>query len=162
MKLEELKENDERANFVPVNEFIQHIQDEFEQIVEEYEEHITKGDTIPAGPDTTKFRASRGGMLEVAEKLQHSGGRYGLPKTLIRAIKVGGKIDYKIHKKIKQEVKDFWADMVEGNKENEGSVKESTITTKEGFRLYYGDITGGTNWSAYGVVIAQPIKRRKG
>ena len=46
--------DNEDVEYPPFREIVAHLTDEMEQIQDEYEKHVTKGDSVPAGPDTTK------------------------------------------------------------------------------------------------------------
>jgi len=142
----------EEAELNSVKEYVDYIEEGYDEIVNKYKSHITDSDSVPSAPDTSKFRATRGGMLETAHNVNVHGGQYGADKFFPIAVKVGGRIDRDVHEDIKDEVEDQWEGILEGARDHEPHVVDGkVIKTKEG-NLSFSS-TGGTNWSAYGIVL---------
>ena len=138
---------------VDLKEYVDYLEDTLADIADEFRMHVTQGDTIPSGPDTSKFQASRGGMVEVAKNVSTGGGQYSLPRQFILGIKVGGIIDTKIHDAIDGKIKLIWADILEGERESFPEVIQGNgVRTAHGI-LHYSKATG-TNWSIYGFIIS--------
>ena len=114
-----------------ITEGVDQLVADFQEIADEFNHHVTDGDSIPSAPDTSKFRAARGGMIEVARNLQVAGGQYGMDRQFLVAIKVGGGIDNEVHTEIERYVKHVL-----------NNVTSDTLRFIK---------TTGTNWSAYGL-----------
>lgn len=138
---------------VDLEEYMDYLEDTLADIADEYSMHVTQGDTVPSAPDTSKFSASRGGMIEVARNVSTGGGKYDLPRHFIIGVKVGGIIDVKIHDAIDGKIKRIWADILEGERESFPEVVQgNSVRTAKG-AMHYSKASG-TNWSIYGFIIS--------
>lgn len=95
------------------DEFMKHMDLEMKKIADKYAHEVKQTSSRPAGPDTSKFRATVSGMIQVEHNVHVHGGQYGSPKTYKVFLKIGGGIDYKITKKIKEEVMDLVEELID-------------------------------------------------
>jgi len=114
-----------------ITEGVDQLVADFQDIADEFNHHVTDGDSVPSAPDSSKFRASRGGMIDVVRNLQVHGGQYGMDRQFLVAIKVGGRLDSEVHTEIERYVKHVL-----------DNVSSDTLRFIK---------TSGTNWSAYGL-----------
>lgn len=121
--------------------YIKQFENGLAQIEQKYSSHTTDSDFIPSAPDTSKFKAARGGMIELDHAVHVHGGRYGFPRYFPVALKVGGNVDLDVHRQIKSDVQQLWNSMTD----------EDEIKTNQGTLRF--DSTSGTNWSAYGITL---------
>ena len=87
--------------------YIKQFENGLTQIEQKYNSHTTDSDFVPAGPDSSKFKAARGGMIELDHAVTVHGGRYGFPRYFPVALKVGGNVDLDVHKQIKNDEKEM-------------------------------------------------------
>jgi hypothetical protein len=109
--------------------------------VEKYQKYVAGQDSIPAGPDSSKFSATRSGMIEFAKDTQVHGGTYGFNRFYQAFVKIGGNVDGKIKQKMREEFK-AWLTKTTGDDSNYYMTPVHTIT--------YGEVDG-TNWGGYGL-----------
>ena len=114
-------------------------------IVEDYAGRQVDASSTPAAPDSSKFTAAVGGMIEYAENVSFSGGKYGSPKTYRMFIKVGGGIDQGVKDEIQEEFTELVSVMT-------GQPASNTLFTTDGYRFIFGS-EDGTNYGGYGVRI---------
>jgi len=112
------------------------------------EQGEVKSTSVPAGPDTTKFRAQQGNMSEMVSNISIQGNPYS------EALKVGGAYDYAtVHK----EVWDILTALAqEFNGQQQGRDYHSSIVIEAIDGKVVVKASSGTNWSLYGYhVISQ-------
>ena len=110
-----------------------------EQQVEKYKIHSTTATKSPSAPDSTKFIATRGGMIEYAPNTQWNGS-YGTSMMFQNFVKIGGGVDFKIKQQMEQEFENFLSEYFEG----------TSCKTNDGYRVVF-DKVSGTNWGGYGL-----------
>ena len=126
---------------------IQEIQDNMKALVSKYKSHEAKTDSIAAAPDTTKFRATRSGMIDFERNVHIHGGQYGVPKTHAYFIKIGGNVDSKISKKIGEELAQ---DIDDFNDASDSVFKiPGTLACADGYVMLQEE--HGTNWGGFGL-----------
>ena len=107
-------------------------------ICDHFEAEQTTADSIPAGPNSATFRATRSGFIEVREKHSHRGGYYGCNRYLPYALVVGRRVDGEIDKQISALVEEL--------------VRQSGKLTCGDKNGHFHD-TFGTNFSTYGFAV---------
>lgn len=85
-------------------DFLEDIERAMEQVADSYAHEVTDPISRPSAPDTSKFRATVSGMIQVEHNVHIHGGQYGIPRTYSVFLKIGGRIDHKIATEIKNEV----------------------------------------------------------
>jgi len=104
------------------------------KIVEKYKKDEVKTTSVSAAPDTSRFKATVSGMVELAVNQQVYDGFRG--KTILIGIKVGGGVDRSTKDKIFQEAYDKLMPLEQFNSQNGGISLQ---------------IQEGTNWSCIGL-----------
>ena len=77
---------------------------DLERLASESQKLTKESDSVPAGPDSSKFTASRGGMIELSHNVHIHGGQYGISETYQLFFKIGGGLSSTIKEKLKKEV----------------------------------------------------------
>jgi hypothetical protein len=77
---------------------------DLEKIVKKYKKYEAKDSSVPSAPDTSRFRATKGGQIELRENETLDGGSYGIDRFLPYAVIVGSNVDRKIRDKIEKDV----------------------------------------------------------
>ena len=118
-----------------------------EKVAKKYKDSATKNSTVPAGPDTSKFKAHKSGMIEVEKNVTtHS---YGSSTVYLSFLKIGGNVDHKIFKACSDEI------MKEAKKLVDEHSESMTYTCSifcDDKILVLGE-TDGTNWGGIGYYI---------
>lgn len=136
------------------NEILEEVYDFMNEQVAEYKQYaVAHTDTIPAGPDTTKFRAMRSGMIQQERNLRVSGGYYGADWLFIEAVKIGGLVDSGIRSKMEAEFRSWLNDLLCTD------ISKTGYKTSDNCEVRVGS-TSGTNWSSYGIEIRDLETRR--
>jgi len=107
---------------------------ELVKIVNKYKKDEVKSTSVGAAPNSTRFRAAVGGMVELMVNEAVYDGFSG--KTLLLGIKVGGGVDRSTRDKIFQEAYEALMPLEQFNSSNGG------------ISIYTSD---GTNWGAIGL-----------
>jgi hypothetical protein len=114
-------------------------------LVNEYQSEVQASTSTPSAPDTSKFRATVGGMIEYATRLAVHGGYYGGSKQYIDFIKIGAGIPRQVTKDL---MRDFAAHMEE---QFDITVTPGvSIATEDGYVFSFQVEEGGTNWGGFG------------
>lgn len=110
---------------------------DMKKIVKKYQKYTAEADSVPtsSGYGNSTARATRGGFIRYEEDVTSHG--YSFNTHVYVGIKVGGKVDYKIHEKISNEVKKLID-------------KSPTLIIGGDTKIMFHE-KSGTNWSIYGV-----------
>lgn len=121
---------------------------DMQKIVKKYKKHEVGADSVKTGSGygNSTARATRSGFIMFEEDVTVHG--YSFNTHLYYAIKVGGNVDQKIHKKIKDEVEKLVA-------KYDNLIINGQGDTKYGIMSKAKD---GTNFSTYGVQQGNRIK----
>jgi len=107
-----------------------------------YQKHVAGTNSTPAGPDTSKFSATRSGMIAFEKDVTVHGNYYGSDRFYQNFVKIGGNVDYDIKKKMEAEFREWLATAT-------GEANYSYVTPDR-YYIVVGD-ANGTNWGGYGL-----------
>lgn len=131
------------ADNVNTNDVFQALIEVMSDIAEDFSQYTVPDSSVPSAPDSSKFRATRGGMISFEKNVHVHGGYYGQPRTYRLFIKIGGAVDPKVCAEIKSELDDAMRWIV-------GVPFGPTVYFEDGHVMYTGEVNG-TNWGGYGV-----------
>ena len=124
------------------------------RLVKEYQNHVTTDRTIPSGPDTSKFSTTQQGTISYVKGQHVAGGTYGFSRSYEHFVKVGGAVDYKIERQMKN---DFL--MMVSNLTDEGEFNEDDVlVTADGYKVRFGKVSGSA-WGGFGLWYEKPAIR---
>ena len=118
---------------------------------QKYSAHTENQGSIPAGPDSTKFRATQYGMIEFEKNLKVPGGTYEPNRFFQCFMKIGSKVDRAVAKKMQAEFEKWFAKItgVAGN-------ASAPFATSDNWTVYWSTVSGSA-WGGYGI----HFKRKK-
>jgi len=127
-----------------IAEVEEHVSHGMAEIVQKYKDKQVKGDSVPSAPDTTRFRATRSGMIQHETNVHIHGGMYGVNRTYMHFIKIGSLVDTRTCNDINREV----ADLVDEMTVEEGFKVPGVVHCPDGIMCFYTE--DGTNWGGVG------------
>lgn len=126
-------------------ELMSTIADLIDEIIEHYKEHEGKQSSVPAAPDTSKFRAIKYGMIEHAKNLTVHGGYYGFTRHYEHFMKIGTTVDGDIRKEMMSK---FFSNLSDDLGVDVKQSDWATIKCSDG-NVYIGTVHG-TAWVGVG------------
>lgn len=85
---------------------------ELKKLATKYSKHEADKSSVPAGPDSSKFRAQKSGMIQVENNV-HTHSYYGGSKAHQVFLKIGGNVVLPIRRELKAEVLKIISKMVD-------------------------------------------------
>lgn len=153
MKVNEIL-NEGRKDYVQTfseldsDELVKHIQDMLKQAEKDAAKLKTASTSVPAGPDTSKFRAAKSGDVRL-EKTVTVHGAYNSAVTYEQFLKIGGAIALDQRRKIDAEFLDKLAEYVDDVASENTHIKCDDGMTVS-VRIMYG-----TNWGGIGYKVGK-------
>jgi hypothetical protein len=123
-----------------------------DSLAKKYQDKTAGNSSVPAGPDTSKFRAQKSGMIAVEKKVStHS---YGSTTTYDTFLKIGGNVDHKIFKACSDEILKQAKKLVDEHSE---SMNYACSIFCDDKILVLAE-TNGTNWGGIGFYVREYSK----
>lgn len=104
LKIQELLSEGNERIAVPGKELVREIVDVLRDLAEEFRDAATGTMSVPSAPDTSKFRATRYGMIEFVKNVTIHGS-YGISNTYQYFLKIGSAVDTRVRDEIFDEFK---------------------------------------------------------
>jgi hypothetical protein len=147
-----LKEADNHAVVdVTGNQFHAKVRLIMQSLVRNYQDYAQASTSIPSAPDTTKFRAQLGGMIEYASNLTVPGGYYSHDKQYIDFIQIGGGLPPQVTQNL---MRDFAAYM---KKMFDITIAPGLrVKTTDGYIFFFPEPETGTGWGGFGFTVSKP------
>lgn len=123
-----------------------------DDIAHEFAHYKKDATSRAAAPDTSKFRATVGGMIDVEHNVHVHGGQYGISKTYKVFLKIGGGIDHKVEKQMIDRLASHMSDNLLNYHEAEFKIPGS-IYCKDGMVIFSTE--DGTNWGGVGAYVSE-------
>lgn len=120
--------------------------DVMSEIVDDYKKHEGGQDSVPAAPDTSKFKAIKYGMIDHIAGLTVPGGYYGFTRRYEHFLKLGTTVDASVRKEMMTKFFNHLSDDI-GATIKQGDW--ATIKCNDGV-VYIGTVSG-TAWGGVGV-----------
>jgi len=129
------------------------------KLIAKYKKDVAGTDSVPSYPDTSKFLATRSGMIEYMSGEQQWPHVINSRGHMSAGVKVGSNVNSNVHKSIK----DALFKVFSKHQKKIGGDTDRYIRLKLNDDEKYGDHYGitftsivGTNWSAYGIKVQTP------
>lgn len=155
MRLVELKQPLNESRYLEVNypehtskEVVAKLDKLFAKLAKDNAKHVVGADSVPAAPNTGSFRAHRGGMIDHEHNVTCHGA-YNSSTTYASFLKIGSRVDTKVHADIRAKIKQEVTKLV-------GKAGDTTtsIFCDDAIVMVIEE-EGGSNWGGFGVKLSK-------